>query len=51
MLTFIDWFSGIGGFTKGMELVGHKCIGHCEIDKYAEASYRSMHCYLFPEKL
>lgn len=44
MLTFIDWFSGIGGFTKGMELAGHKCIGHCEIDKYAEASYRSMHC-------
>lgn len=26
-----------------MELAGHKCVGHCEIDKYAEASYRSMH--------
>ena len=26
-----------------MELAGHKCIGHCELDKYAEASYRSMH--------
>ena len=44
MITFIDWFSGVGGFTRGMELAGHKCIGHCEIDKYAEASYRSMHC-------
>ena len=26
-----------------MELAGHECIGHCEFDKYAEASYRSMH--------
>ncbi len=32
-----------GGFTHGMELAGHECIGHCEFDKYAEASYRSMH--------
>lgn len=43
-MTFLDFFSGVGGFTRGMELVGHKCIGHCEIDKFAEASYRSMHC-------
>ena len=42
-MTFIDFFSGVGGFTRGMELAGHKCVGHCEIDKYAEASYRSMH--------
>ena len=42
-MRFIDWFSGIGGFTRGLEIVGHECIGHCEIDKYAEASYRSMH--------
>lgn len=42
-MTFLDLFSGVGGFTRGMELAGHKCIGHCEIDKYAEASYRSMH--------
>lgn len=44
LMKFIDWFSGIGGFTRGMELAGHECVGHCEIDKYAEASYRSMHC-------
>ena len=43
MMTFIDFFSGIGGFRRGMELAGHKCVGHCEIDKYADASYRSMH--------
>ena len=42
-MTFIDFFSGVGGFTRGMELAGYKCVGHCEIDKYAEASYRSMH--------
>nr|DAV39268.1 MAG TPA: Cytosine specific methyltransferase [Caudoviricetes sp.] len=42
-MKFIDFFSGIGGFTRGMELAGHECVGHCEFDKYAEASYRSMH--------
>lgn len=42
-MKFIDFFSGVGGFTRGMELAGHECVGHCEIDKYAEASYRSMH--------
>ena len=26
-----------------MELANHECIGHCEFDKFAEASYRSMH--------
>lgn len=42
-ITFIDFFSGIGGFRNGMERVGHKCIGFCECDKYALASYTSMH--------
>ena len=42
-LTFIDWFAGIGGFRRGMELAGHKCIGFCEFDKFAVASYTSMH--------
>ena len=42
-MKFIDLFSGVGGFTRGLELAGHECIGHCEIDKFAEASYRSMH--------
>ena len=42
-MKFIDFFSGIGGFTRGMEFAGHECVGHCEFDKYAEASYRSMH--------
>ncbi len=42
-LTFIDFFSGIGGFRLGMEMAGHKCIGHCEYDKYANMSYAAMH--------
>jgi len=42
-MKFIDWFAGIGGFRRGMELAGHKCVGFCEWDKYASASYRSMH--------
>lgn len=42
-MTFIDFFAGIGGFRRGMELAGHHCVGHCEIDRFADASYRSMH--------
>lgn len=42
-MTFIDFFAGIGGFRRGMELAGHKCIGFCEYDKYAYMSYVSMH--------
>lgn len=40
--TFIDYFSGIGGFRAGLEACGMKCIGHCEIDKYADKSYRAI---------
>ena len=42
-MTFLDLFAGIGGFRLGMEAAGHKCIGFCEADKYAVASYTSMH--------
>ena len=42
-LKFIDLFAGIGGFRLGMEMAGHECVGHCEIDKFAEKSYRAMH--------
>lgn len=34
-MTFLDLFSGIGGFRFGMEAAGHKCAGFCEIDKFA----------------
>jgi DNA (cytosine-5)-methyltransferase 1 len=26
-----------------MEMAGHKCVGHCEIDKFAQKSYKAMH--------
>ena len=42
-MKFIDFFAGIGGFRRGMELAGHECIGFCEFDKFAVASYISMH--------
>lgn len=42
-MQFIDFFAGIGGFRKGMELAEHKCVGFCEFDKFATASYISMH--------
>ena len=41
-MTFLDFFSGIGGFRKGFELCGMRCVGHCEIDKYADQSYRAL---------
>lgn len=42
-MKFIDLFAGIGGFRRGMEMAGHKCVGFCEFDKYAVMSYTMMH--------
>lgn len=42
-LTFLDLFSGVGGFRLGMEKAGHRCLGFCEIDSYARKSYKSIH--------
>jgi len=42
-LKFLDLFAGIGGFRFGMESAGHECIGFCEIDKFARASYKAIH--------
>lgn len=47
-MKFIDLFAGIGGFHEGMTRAGHECVGFCEYDKYAVASYTSM--YLITEK-
>ena len=47
-IKFIDLFAGIGGFHEGMTRAGHECVGFCEYDKYAVASYTSM--YLITEK-
>lgn len=42
-MKFLDLFAGIGGFRIGMESAGHECIGFCEIDKFARASYKAIH--------
>lgn len=42
-MNFLDLFAGIGGFRLGMERAGHKCVGYCEIDKFARASYQAIH--------
>ena len=42
-MKFIDFFSGVGGFRRGMELAGHECVGFCEFDKFAVAGYTVMH--------
>lgn len=42
-MNFIDFFSGIGGFHKGLENAGMKCVGWCEADKFAQRSYRAMY--------
>ena len=42
-MKFLDLFAGIGGFRRGLERSGHTCIGHFEIDKYANKSYMAMY--------
>ncbi|BBM14974.1 C-5 cytosine-specific DNA methylase [Enterococcus mundtii] len=42
-MRFLDLFAGIGGFRLGMEYAGHECVGFCEIDKFARASYKAIH--------
>ncbi len=37
--TFIDLFSGIGGFRLGLESVGGRCLFSSEWDKYAQKTY------------
>lgn len=43
MVTFIDLFAGIGGFHSGLTKAGMECVGWCEQDKYAQASYRALY--------
>ncbi|MCC9695743.1 DNA cytosine methyltransferase, partial [Streptococcus agalactiae] len=28
-LTFLDFFAGVGGFCRGLELAGMTCLGYC----------------------
>ena len=40
-LRFLDLFAGIGGFRLALEQAGHKCVGFCEIDKFARQTYKA----------
>lgn len=42
-MKFLDLFAGLGGIRLGFEQAGHECVGFCEFDKFAVASYTSMH--------
>lgn len=43
-IRFLDMFAGIGGFRSGLEAVGgFECVGHCEIDKYANQAYNAIY--------
>ena len=42
-MKFLDLFAGIGGFRLGLESAGYECVGFCEIDKFARASYKAIH--------
>lgn len=44
MIKYFDMFAGVGGFRAGLDKAGgFQCIGHCEIDKFANASYQAIH--------
>ena len=46
-IRFFDMFSGIGGFRSGLEAAGSfECVGHCEIDKYANKAYNAIYLML-----
>ena len=43
MIKYFDMFSGIGGFRAGLSKIDDmECIGHCEIDKFANISYNAI---------
>lgn len=43
-IRFLDMFAGIGGFRSGLERIGgFECVGHCEIDKYANQAYNAIY--------
>lgn len=35
-MRFVELFAGIGGFSLGFERAGMECVGHVEIDNYAQ---------------
>ena len=38
---FVDLFAGIGGFRRGFESTGGKCVFTCEWDKFSQTTYQA----------
>lgn len=44
MIKYFDAFAGISGFRSAFEKIGgFKCVGYCEIDKYAQKAYQTLY--------
>lgn len=44
MIKYFEEFARIGGFRSGLEKAGgFKCVGYCEIDKYAKLAYETLY--------
>jgi DNA (cytosine-5)-methyltransferase 1 len=41
LFRFIDLFAGIGGFRRGFELAGGRCVFTSEWDRFAQQTYRA----------
>jgi DNA (cytosine-5)-methyltransferase 1 len=41
--TYIDLFSGVGGFRQALDKLGGKCVMASEIDKYANKAYEVLY--------
>lgn len=48
-ITFIDLFSGIGGFHLALHDLGAQCVYACEINKFARKTYTENFIKLSPE--
>ena len=42
-MTLFECFAGIGGFRLGLERAGFRCVGACELDKYAATLYQAFY--------
>lgn len=42
-MTFLDLYSGVKGFLRGIKRSGHTCASHVEIDKNANNNYMAMY--------
>lgn len=42
-MNFLSLFSGIGGFDYGFIKAGWKCVGWCELDKFAHKAFEILH--------